>query len=563
MIGMRRRPLVVVLGALSPVWACTTDEFRPLVDAGAQVDAHSEADAAVEADATSAPDAFGPPLEILFRSPVDGAQQVSPQSPVFVLFSEEIDPGSVSNESLVLEDALGSLVSATVVAGTKSATLTPESALDVDSTYTVRVTRTVKDVLGRALAEDSVWSFEVHAGAWKGPECAETSVANAVFRPRIAIDGIGNTLAVWERLDSPGYRIWANRYEVGAGWGTAEVIGGVDSAGGPRIGWMGSGSALAIWGEPSETGCHLWSSSYQPGAGWGSEACVRTTSDPVFGSEVAFDGQGTAMAVWTEGELVAPSSLRVWWNRYQAGSGWGTAERIDASHDDDEAFPQVVFDAEGVAVAVWSHTDELGAHLAASRYAEGSGWSSPEYIDGGNGGGANAQLAADPLGNAVVVWTHSDRVWTSRYIADDGWTTPTPISTPGFVARDPAVVVDGSGAAVAVWAQNESGHYHIRASRFDAESGWGSAVLIETDAANDAWEPNAAVDDSGNVVTVWRGANNSVWANRYEFGVGWGIAESVGTATAAYPDVGLARTGSAMVVWPMDGNPNIWSNRRE
>ena len=52
-----------------------------------------------------------------------------------------------------------------------------------------------------------------------------------------------------------------------------------------------------------------------------------------------------------------------------------------------------------------------------------------------------------------------------------------------------------------------------------ADGAWGSAALIETDNAGDAFEPQIAFDSSGNALAVWRqsdGTRDNIWANRFE-----------------------------------------------
>ncbi|MEX0605565.1 MAG: Ig-like domain-containing protein [Marinobacter sp.] len=62
------------------------------------------------------------------------------------------------------------------------------------------------------------------------------------------------------------------------------------------------------------------------------------------------------------------------------------------------------------------------------------------------------------------------------------------------------------------------------------DGAWGSAALIETDAAGDARFPHVALDADGNGLAVWNqsdGDRNNIWANRYVTGVGWGTAELI------------------------------------
>ena len=62
--------------------------------------------------------------------------------------------------------------------------------------------------------------------------------------------------------------------------------------------------------------------------------------------------------------------------------------------------------------------------------------------------------------------------------------------------------------------------------------GWGLPELIETDDADDADNPQVAIDANGNALAVWYqddGMRTNIWSNRYTAGSGWGMAELIET----------------------------------
>ncbi len=104
---------------------------------------------------------------------------------------------------------------------------------------------------------------------------------------------------------------------------------------------------------------------------------------------------------------------------------------------------------------------------------------------------------------------------------------------------------------------------------FAASYTWGTAALIETDNAGNAFAPQVAVDSSGNAIAVWYqwdGTRYSIWANRYTSGSGWGTAALIETDNAggaSSPQVAFDSSGNAIAVWTQhDGTRyNIWANR--
>jgi hypothetical protein len=104
---------------------------------------------------------------------------------------------------------------------------------------------------------------------------------------------------------------------------------------------------------------------------------------------------------------------------------------------------------------------------------------------------------------------------------------------------------------------------------FTTEDGdWGTAELLETDNAGNAYQAQIAFDSSGNAIAVWYhndGTRSNIWANRFN-GTSWGTAELLETDNAGeafVPRIAFDSSGSAIAVWMQnDGTRfNIWANR--
>jgi len=203
-----------------------------------------------------------------------------------------------------------------------------------------------------------------------------------------------------------------------------------------------------------------------------------------------------------------------------------------------------------------------------------SGWATAELIEADNAGDAlDPQVTVDGSGNVTAVWWQLDgtrnNIWANRYVPGTGWGTAELIETDNAGdAFDPQVTVDGSGNVTAVWSQFDSTWFNIWANRYVPGTGWGTAELIETD-VEDAGSARVTVDGSGNVTAVWYqfdGTRNNIWANRYVPGTGWGTAELIETDNAGDtvdPQVTVDGSGNVTAVWyQSDGTRfNIWANR--
>jgi hypothetical protein len=74
----------------------------------------------------------------------------------------------------------------------------------------------------------------------------------------------------------------------------------------------------------------------------------------------------------------------------------------------------------GNGLAVWEHSDGTRTDIWANRYTPGNGWGTAERIETDNAGDAtSAQVALDPSGNGLAVWSQSDgtrtNIWANRF----------------------------------------------------------------------------------------------------------------------------------------------------
>ena len=87
---------------------------------------------------------------------------------------------------------------------------------------------------------------------------------------------------------------------------------------------------------------------------------------------------------------------------------WRTAELIETQNTGDADFPQVAVDPGGNAIAVWVQQDGPQENVWANQYVAGAGWGTAELIETGDGYARYPQVAVDPTGNAVCVWSKHD-----------------------------------------------------------------------------------------------------------------------------------------------------------
>ena len=295
-------------------------------------------------------------------SPLSGAVGVPRNSVISGTFSEALLGTSIVANSLTLSGATGTVA---LDASTESVTLTPDSNLKILTTYSATLSEDISNLTGDLMGTDYNWSFTTEDGDWGAAEPIETDNAGGAYLPQIAVDSIGNAMAVWYQSDGTVYNIYANRFD-GTNPGAAELI-ETDNA----------GTALR--------------------------------------PQIAFDSSDNAIAVWYQSD---GTRNNIWANRFN-GTSWGTAELIEAGDASNAAYPQIAFDSSGNAIAVWDQYYGTRYNIWANRF-DGASWGSAELIEAGDAGNAiHSQIAFDSSGNAVAVWTQWDgtryNVYANRF----------------------------------------------------------------------------------------------------------------------------------------------------
>ena len=505
-------------------------------------------------------------------TPLNGATDVALSTTVTAAFNEDIFAASVDSGSFTL--AANSSVSGTVSfdGASKIATFTPDSGLALAATYTATLTTGITDLVGNGLASDYNWSFTTVDGSWGTAEVAENDTTNNFNYPSVVLEDNGDAIVVWQ--SSTPSDIWANRYVAGSGWGTPELIEtNANGAYTPHVAGDGNGNAIAVWGQSDGTAISIWANRYVAGTGWGTAELIEAgDAGDAFDPRIVFDGSGNASAVWWQSDGTYENTVA---NRYTAGSGWGSAEIIDSEDLNVSSYGMWLAASDnGDAMAVWIQNDAVWAN----RYDAGSGnWGTAEKVENlASGSSIDTCIDMDSSGNATLMFSHWDsstRIYANRYVVGSGWAGAVTIDDGSGGWTSPWVALDENGNAQAIW-QNASGN-RIWSNRYVAGSGWGTPESIDNQTGYLAEERAQVVGDAhGNAIAIWiqnDGTAHSLWANRYVAGTGWKGAEVIESDDTNHiynygvSSLAINGRGQAMAVWrQVDGSKDsIWVNRFE
>lgn len=506
---------------------------------------------------------------VLETSPADAATLVATTTAITARFSTALDERTVDETSFLLLDGTTE-IPGTVTSSAATATFLPVTKLSPLRSYTAILKADIKGTDGLRLPADHVWTFRTRDGAWSAAEQIESSAYETVdlvgsFQadtfPAIALDADGSAIALWGQAtpsSSPLRLMHANRFTGVSGWGSPSeltMVGGI--AYGPQVAMDLLGNALAVWWRTDATS---WSARFSPttgweppfglgansrphiamdangnaisvwvrgggisayrylsGAGWGTETVLDTAAAAAENPRVAMTSNGNALATWQQSDGVAVS---IWTNRF-TNLAWGTAALIesDAGAARDS---RVALDPNGNGVAVWSQTDGMRESIRASRFLTATGWGAVELIDVNAGDARTPQVSVDQSGKVFAVWTQylgtRDRILMNAYTEEDGWGIARPLDADLGNAFDPELAMSPDGRAAVVWRQSNTLQSDIWGCAYSPATGWGAPVLLSS--GGDASKPKVAIDLQGSATSVWLesdGVRTNVWSSRFVF----------------------------------------------
>jgi hypothetical protein len=336
--------------------------------------------------------------------------------------------------------------------------------------------------------------------------------------PRLAFDGEGNALAVWQRTDGPvrhsRSRIVATFRPVGGSFGTVRRLSALgQSSHEPQVAMDDDGDALAVW-RPFDGRRDRVAVAFRPNGGsFAAGQMISAPREPTDSPQIALDGEGNAIATWIRFNG-RRDPIRAAFR--PAGGSFGQAETIPGSLHV-APYPwssELAFDDEGNALAVWASGNSPKARIEAAFRPAGGTFGPAETISAQGQRVGSPDLAFDEDGNALVVWSRAGRIARLRVEAafrpaSGSFGKPQTIS--GRRSADsPQVTFDPDGNALAVWAGGRSSKRRIKAAFRPAGGDFGPGRAV-SGRGHDAASPQVAFEPDGNALAVWQRFDGSNW----------------------------------------------------
>ncbi len=411
----------------------------------------------------------------------------------------------------------------------------------------------------------------LQAATWSPPIDVSAAGQDAYF-PQVVIDASGNAVAVWTRSNGTNFIIQAATLPYGSStWTpTADLSAAGQDAAFPQVGVDAAGNAVAIWSRSNGTNTIIQGAKLP----FGTSAWTPTTDLSAAGQDadkpqIAVDAAGNAVAVWSRSDgsnsIVQGATLLF-------GSAiWVATTDLSASGQDADSV-QVAVDASGNAVAVWRRFDGSNTIIQAATLAFGSTvWvAATADLSAAGNDSRDPQVAVDPAGNAVAVWSFFNGFTTDISIqgatlafGSSTWVATSDLLAPTLnSAGSPQVGVDAAGNALAIWVRNNG----VDPVLEGATLAFGSSIWVPTTTivipGFGEFFPILAVNASGDAVAVWVLIDAgivtfAIQASTLAFGTGtWTAPVNIGVPAVfpleppvGFPDVAIGPSGNAVAIW--------------
>src|SRR5689334_4931767 len=146
------------------------------------------------------------------------------------------------------------------------------------------------------------------------------------FDPQVAVNSNGDSLVVWNRSDGSKLRIQAQFRATDGTFGPIETISASNrDASSPQVAFDGSGNAIAVWTQSDGSNGRIHAGFRPAGGSFGSDQTISPAGGTASAPQISFDSSGDAVAVWYRFD---GTNDRVQAAIRPAGGSFGNAETL-------------------------------------------------------------------------------------------------------------------------------------------------------------------------------------------------------------------------------------------
>lgn len=336
---------------------------------------------------------------------------------------------------------------------------------------------------------------------WSLPPTQISSTMQTASEPKIALDGMGNTITAWVEAGT----VKAKAKLFGIGWGTTATISGVGSSHVSLV-CDANGRSTAVW---LQNGVVTAATKTLNGV-WSSTAMLSNSgsSNPTLGMDAA----GNVIAAWAQNGNIQTSTKL-------AGGTWQPRVQISSTGADLSHIAIGGSGANTQATIVWHAANN--SVYGATKLLSANNWGTTQLLSGTSL--ANfPHVAVDGNGNTTAVWFNYQVAGANYYNVSvqaaslpfqGKWVNFSTLSSPGLT--NPAnlflsVKYDQLGNAIALWNTSfDQAHFNIQSAILPSSQSWSSPINLVT---NNLYSYNAhlsvsAFGDALALYMFYNGAN--------------------------------------------------------
>jgi hypothetical protein len=396
-------------------------------------------------------------------------------------------------------------------------------------------------------------STRAAGGGWLPPQGLSTGGQNA-FSPQVAADSAGDAVAVWDRYNGSNYLVEAATRMAGADWQAPVELSATGQDGlFPQIALDSAGDAVAVWDTRKGSDYVIEAATRAAGGAWqtGEEISAPGKDLEEPHARVAVDPAGDAVAAW---ERYNGANYIVEAATKTSGAPWLPAQELSAAGQD--AFSaDVAVDPAGNAAAVWQRSNGTNQIIETATRTPGALWLPAKELSAAGENAFGAHVAVDQAGNAVAGWIRSNGtnsvVEAATRAPGAPWLPAEELSAAGQDASGLQVALNPAGDAVAVWTRSDGANQIVEAVDKLPGGAWALPARGLSGIGQNAESPAVAVDPAGDAVATWdrsNGANTIVQAVGYD-------ATGPQLRSLSIPPAGTAGQPLPVSVSPFD----VWS----
>ncbi len=229
--------------------------------------------------------------------------------------------------------------------------------------------------------------------------------------PQLAVGPLGNCVALWEQsIDDTHSKIQGTTLENTSQSfvATSDLTEALKLSYDAQVAIDNLGNTLAVWTE-YDSGANLFvikaASLIKGSSTWGTSAVISVSLQDSITPQIKFDVLGNAIAVWVGG----PGDSAIIQGAYltKNSSTWVAFPDI-SSPSFFSLEPHLAFDTVGNGIVVWTAATETASVIQGAILKKGAHtWSTPLNVSSQNVFGDFPLVTIDPSGNALAIWQES------------------------------------------------------------------------------------------------------------------------------------------------------------